>query len=58
MTAADPLAAWDAAEDVGVVAATGRYTSPAWTCMRCEQDYWTGSPEDGCVCGFHQEVHP
>lgn len=29
MTAVDPLAAWDAAEDVGVVAATGRYALDA-----------------------------
>jgi hypothetical protein len=52
MTAAETLAAGDDAEDVGVVAATGRYTSPAWWCPSCLSPDYVGEPEEHCTsCG-------
>jgi hypothetical protein len=52
MTTTDPLAAWDAAEDVGVVAATGRYTSPAYWFQACNSPDYVGEPEERCTsCG-------
>lgn len=45
--------------EIRLAALRREYESPVWTCLRCSQDHWHGSPEDGCDdCGFTQEVHP